>query len=197
MAPIRVGFQGISADTPKCWANFAHLPYFQKSSDYKIVALCNSSIESGKRAVEFHKLDPSIKLYASPEELAADPEVDMVVCSVNVAKHYNLIKPAILAGKLPVVEWPLASNVEQAEELTNLAKEKGLKTLVILQGRMSPVTKKVRQLIADGKVGDVLSVNLDAVGGYHGEDPIGVGGMYLSDRKVGGNMATIHFGHGT
>ncbi|RDW71653.1 hypothetical protein BP5796_07687 [Coleophoma crateriformis] len=195
MAPIRVGFQGLSADTPLCWANHAHLPYFKKTSDYQIVALCNSSRESGQRAAQLHQLDPHIKIYATPEALAADPDVDMVICSVNVGKHYDLIKPAILAGKLPVVEWPLASNLAQAEELTSLAREKGLKTLVILQGRLSPVTAKVRQLIADGRIGEVFSVNLDAVAGYHGEDPIGVGGMYLSDRKVGGNMATIHFGH--
>ena len=49
----------------------------------------------------------------------------MVVVSVKVPHHYDLIKPALEAGKDVFVEWPLAANLAQAEELTQLAKEQG------------------------------------------------------------------------
>lgn len=40
--------------------------------------------------------------------------------------HYDTIKPSLLKGKDVYCEWPLASNVEHAEELYALAKEKML-----------------------------------------------------------------------
>src|SRR5947209_1534775 len=129
MAPIRLGFIGLTA-TPGAWANIAHLPYLSQSSKYKIVALANSSVDSAKAAIKAHSLPEDVKVYGSPADVAADPDVDMVVVSVNVAQHYKLIKPALEAGKMAYVEWPLGNNTAEAEELTELAKKKNLKTVV-------------------------------------------------------------------
>lgn len=49
--------------------------------------------------------------------------------------HYDLAKPALLAGKDVFLEWPLASNLLQAEELIAIAKSKGSRVIVGLQER--------------------------------------------------------------
>jgi predicted dehydrogenase len=49
--------------------------------------------------------------------------------------HYELVKPAIEAGKDVFVEWPLGNGIAQAEDLAKAAKAKGIKTAVGLQGR--------------------------------------------------------------
>lgn len=45
------------------------------------------------------------------------------------------------------VEWPLASNMAQNEELVKLAKSKNVKTIVGLQTRADPLVIKIKQLV--------------------------------------------------
>jgi predicted dehydrogenase len=151
MAPIKIGFIGLSSS--QSWAVWAHLPYLKNNSKYELVALCNSSVDSAKAAITNHGLPPTTKAYGSPEELAADPDVELVVCSVRVDKHYDALMPALKAGKHAFCEWPLAKDAAQAEELIKVAKEKGVKTLVGLQAGVSPTLLKLKQIISEGKIG--------------------------------------------
>ena len=86
MAPIRIGFVGLTAN-PGSWAGSAHWPYLAQSSKYKIVALANSSVQSAEAAIKAYSLPAHVKAFGSPADIAADPDVDMVVVSVNFAKH--------------------------------------------------------------------------------------------------------------
>jgi predicted dehydrogenase len=202
MAPIRVGIIGLASATGEVtaspgdgWAASAHLPYLVKSPHYEVVALCNTSIESAKTAVKRHNLPASTKTYGSPEDLANDPNVDLVVCSVRVDRHYKVIKPALEKGKDVFVEWPLGANLQEAEEMAAIAEKSGSKTMVGLQGRASPQVQKVRELLKSGRIGDLLSstVTADAGGMLGPVEPPGID--YLAKKAVGGNMLTILFGH--
>lgn len=68
--------------------------------------------------------------------MAADPNVELVVVSVEVRKHYQLAMPALRAGKDVFVEWPLGVSVQQAKEMVRVAEEKGVRNMVGLQGRL-------------------------------------------------------------
>lgn len=82
-----------------------HMPYLLQSPQYQIVALCNSSVEAAQAAIKAHGLPESTKAYGNPEDLARNEDVELVVCSVNVKKHYEVVKPALLEGKDVIVEW--------------------------------------------------------------------------------------------
>ena len=161
MSLIRVGFIGLSASGS--WAAGSHYPYLKDSTKFRIVALCNSSKEAAQAAKEKYNLPATTKTYDSPADLAADPDIDLVVCSVRVDKHYETLKPCVEAGKDCFVEWPLASNLQDAQELARLSKEKGCRTMVGLQARQSPVVKTVKNLVDSGKVGKVLSSTVVSV----------------------------------
>ena len=141
MPPIRVGLIGLAATTDisltGAWGVNAHLRSIQCLDDYELVAVANSSVESAQKSIDYHELPSSTKAYGSPEDIAADPNVDLVVVSVSVSKHYELAKPAIQHKKDIFVEWPLAASPALAEELTNLATANGVRTIVGLQGRSS------------------------------------------------------------
>jgi predicted dehydrogenase len=172
----------------------AHFPYLLASPHYEVVALCNSSVESAQAAVKRHGLSPSTKTYGSPEDMANDPDVDLVVCCVRVDRHYNLMMPSIKAGKDVFVEWPLASNFEQAEEMHDAAKKSGSKTIVGLQARPSPYVQKVKELVKNKAIGDLLSSNLTLEFGLPGDvEPPATD--YMTKKEVGGNLLTILFGH--
>lgn len=103
--------------------------------------------------------------------------------------------PALLAGKDVIVEWPLGANLKEAEELTLIAKETGAKTAVGLQARFSPAVTKVRELLADGRIGSVFrSTFVGAVGLYSGTESVRA--EFLMEINTGGNLVTIHHGHG-
>lgn len=172
MAPIRVGFLGLSKAG---WARGAHLPFLKSSEKYQIVAICNSSVKSSKEAIKLYDLPAETKAYGDPEgkspsarccghvnnakkDLAKDPNIDLVVCSVRVDRHLPTISPSLKAGKDVYVEWPLGKDLAEAEELLRLKNEGKVKHATVgLQARQAPIIKTVKKLIADGEIGKVLS----------------------------------------
>ncbi|KAI1855808.1 hypothetical protein JX265_012071 [Neoarthrinium moseri] len=190
--PIRVGILGLSAGGS--WAVAAHLPYLNSSAKYSITAVCNSSVESSKAAIEKYGLPSSAKAYGRPEDLAGDADVDLVLCSINVALHHPALLPVLKAGKDVYCEWPLGSNLKQAEELNRLAKENGCKTIIGLQGGQCQVVNTLKEILAQGRIGNILSSTFAGAAQYVGpeeqEDK-----AYFFQAGVGGNLATIFFGH--
>lgn len=61
MAPIRVGFIGLSSN--RGWARNAHFPYLDASGDLQITAIRNSTLESAHKSIEVYKLPAEIKAY--------------------------------------------------------------------------------------------------------------------------------------
>jgi predicted dehydrogenase len=195
--PIRVGFIGLSSNVSSslggAWGRNAHLPYLKQSQKYTIVALCNSSVDSAKKAIEAYGLDASqVRAYGDPTSLANDPDVDMVVCSVKVKEHYTLIKPALEAGKMVFCEWPLASNLAQMKELVDIAEQKNCKTISGLQGRMGEYVPAIQSFIGEGegRFGKLLSTSLEAYGMIHGM-ATPASAKYLMEKESGGNLWTI------
>lgn len=201
MAPIRVGIIGLSTAEnlhgPGSWAVLSHLPALQQLRDeYEIVAIANSSIDSAQRSISAYGLSPSTRAYGSAEDIAKDPDVDLVVVSVRVQKHFELAKPALLQQKNVFIEWPLAANTAQVEELGELAKAGGVRAIVGLQTRAAPMIRKVKDIIASGRIGRVVSSSLAFCSTRHFLDPWPENMAYLLDNSSGGNEYTIMFGHG-
>jgi predicted dehydrogenase len=197
MAPIRLGVIGLTT-TPGAWFNNAHLPYLSSplsKSKYTITALSNSSVASAKAAIKANGLPSTTAAYDSPEALAADPNVDMVIVSVNVTKHYELIKPALLAGKMAYVEWPLGQTTKQAVELLELAKEKGVKTAVGLQAAQHLGVREIKRLIAGGEFGRVISSGVVSEANGFALETLPEKYKYFGQREVGGSWLEIWFGH--
>jgi predicted dehydrogenase len=63
-----------------------------------------------------------------------------------------------------------------------------------LQGRQATSVKKIKELIEGGRIGEVLSSTWQGQGTNAGPT-VTEGREYISDRTIGGNLVTIHFGH--
>lgn len=199
MAKIRVGLIGLGSHknslAPGAWGALAHLAPLRDLPEYEIVALANSSVESAQKSIAFHGLPAGTKAYGSPEDLARDPDVDLVVVSVNVGKHFELAKPALENKKDIFVEWPLGASLEESEELTRLAQANGVKAIVGVQARASPVVLKLKELVASGKIGRVVSSTVIGHTSAFPHDTWITGAEYYLDFKSGGNEYHILFGH--
>ncbi|KAF2035983.1 oxidoreductase family protein [Setomelanomma holmii] len=196
MAPIRVALVGLSASAKTSWAADAHLPYLLSErgrSHYKLVALLNSSVKAAQATQQEYKLDPSIKTYGDPDDLAADPNVDLVVVNTRVDVHFSTAEPSIRAGKPVYIEWPLTENFQRALELT---KSRGLSNSIVgLQGRVTPLILRIKQILAEGAIGQVYNSEVKAYGTLLERDALPESLLYFADRKVGGHPINIHYGH--
>jgi predicted dehydrogenase len=65
--------------------------------------------------------------------------VDVVVITVKVPAHAQLVQAALAAGKHVYCEWPLARTTEEAESLVALARAAGVRHTIGLQARHAPV----------------------------------------------------------
>ncbi|KAL0765926.1 hypothetical protein CaCOL14_011668 [Colletotrichum acutatum] len=198
MAPTRIGIIGLSSTATTAWASSAHLPYLlspRGRAKYTITALCNSSVEAAQRAVKAYNLPSSTKAYGSPADLAADPDVDLVVVSTRVDQHYDTALSSVEAGKSVYVEWPLAQDAKRAGELADAARRSGARTVVGVQGRFAPSLLKVKEILEEGRIGKVLSSEVRAAGGSLDRNVLPVGLKYFTQREIGGNVITIGFGH--
>ena len=200
--PLRTALIGLSSTAITSWASVAHLPGLLTPtgrSKLPIVALLNSSVDAAKSAIQTYKLAPDTKAYGSPEDLANDPDVDLVICNTRVDKHFETILPSIKKGKDVFVEWPIASNLADIDTLVEEAKKSGSRVAVGLQRRWTPPAVKLRELLKDGvngkKLGKLLSVDVRAYGGTMDRDVVPEGLSYFLDRKVGGNVVVIGNGH--
>lgn len=111
MAPTRVGIIGLRAVvqdgyTPGTWG-LQHLHALVASPHYEVTAVGNTTKESAQKVIEVHNLF-NAKAYGSPEDIAADPNVDLVLVSVDVNKHVVLMEPALKQKKNILVEFPVA-----------------------------------------------------------------------------------------
>lgn len=200
MAPIRVGLIGLGAKeaglvSVGSWSASALLPSFLLSPHYELVAVCNSTVESARRSIEFHKLGSTVKAYGNPEDIANDPNVDLVAVSINVQRHYAVTKPALLAKKQVFVEWPLGASTAEAEELTKLAKDAHLKTVVGTQFLSDPAFAKLKELVDSGVIGKITSTEAQIAPNYGPPDVWGYDATYYLDLKTGGNEFHIAMAH--
>jgi predicted dehydrogenase len=119
--------------------------------------------------------------------------VEATAVAVRVPKHYVLTRNALEAGKHVYCEWPLGATLKETEELAALARKMKVHTMVGLQRRASPAYMRMRELVQEGYVGKVLSVNMTQMG--DGVLTRTADRTWQRDASLGANTLTITFGH--
>jgi predicted dehydrogenase len=107
---------------------------------------------------EFARRYPNAHTTGDFAELIAADDVEAVVIATPVPTHFPLAKAALEAGKHVFVEKPPAMRVAEMEELIAIAEARGL---VLMPGHLllyHPGVQKLKELIEDGELGDVLVV---------------------------------------
>ncbi|MEU7691830.1 MULTISPECIES: Gfo/Idh/MocA family protein [Microbispora] len=186
---IGVGIIGLGANGS--WAERSHLPALRAVPGYELRALSTSSKESAERSGHKHGVS---RTFGTAAELAACDEVDLVVVAVKVPHHRELVRTALDAGKSVLCEWPLGNGLAEAEDMARQARDRAVPTIVGLQARSHPALAYLRDLVADGYVGEVLSTTVVGSGGAWG-GTVGPGDHHVLDAANGMTLLTIPFAH--
>jgi predicted dehydrogenase len=99
--------------------------------------------------------------HASYEALVEDPDVDVVYVSTPHPLHHEDALLALRAGKGVLVEKPFTMNAAEAEELVTTARDAGLFLMEAMWTRCLPHIGEIRQLLAEGALGEVVVVAAD------------------------------------
>lgn len=125
------------------------------AEEHKVIAVAARDF---KRADDFAKLHNIPTAYASYEELAKNPEIDVVyVGSVN-PEHLEISKLMLSNGKHVLCEKPLCLNKKQSTELIEFAKSKNLFLMEAIWSRFFPAYTYLKEQIVNGSLGEIQSV---------------------------------------
>jgi len=185
---LGVGIIGVSPQ--RGWAATAHVPALRALPNYEIRALTAHNAESARSAGEAFGVGA---VFSDHNEMLTKADIDVVAVTVKVPHHRELVHAALAAGKAVYCEWPLGRHLDDARAMAALAAEKGLRTVVGLQGRRAPAIEFVRALVVDGYVGDVLSTTM--VGLSIPGDVVVAANAYMLEGANGANLLTIAVGH--
>ncbi|MFC5653603.1 oxidoreductase [Paenibacillus solisilvae] len=124
-----------------------HAPVISSVPELKLAAVVQ---RSGNTAKEIY---PWVQIVRDAGELNADPSIDLVVVTTPSTDHYSFTKAALLAGKHVVVEKPFTTTTAEADELIELAREKGLVLSVFHNRRWDGDFLTLSQVVKQGILG--------------------------------------------
>lgn len=115
------------------------------------------------RREETKKRFPGIQTSADISEALSNADVDAVVIATPTRSHFEMARKALDAGKHVLVEKPIATSTEEAEELGRLADKAGLVLMVGHVFLFNPGVRRVRELIVDGSLGRIYYASMTRV----------------------------------
>jgi predicted dehydrogenase len=106
---------------------------------------------------------PAARSTTRIDDLCADPTLQAIYLATPVSTHYELARRALCNGKHVLIEKPLATTVQQAEDLAQLAAANGLTLMVGHTFVFSPPVRKIKELIDAGIVGPIYYIETTRV----------------------------------
>jgi predicted dehydrogenase len=188
---IRVGIVGATV-TPggSGWGASAHVPALKALPHYELTAVCTAHEETARASAAAFGAPRAFHRFG---DMAAHPDVDLIVVCVRVPGHRELVMAGLQAGKPVLCEWPLGANLAEAEEMAGLARQRSLTSVVGLQARSDPTIRYAADLIRAGHIGEVLTAHLSV--SAHAQLQRGPGRIWQGVRAHGANPLTIAGGH--
>ncbi len=131
------------------------IPAMQKSRNGLVRALASRSPEQAGEVAEKNNVE---LLYDSYDKLLDDPEIDAVYIPLPNHLHRPWTLKALRAGKHVLCEKPLACDASEAREMVSAAAAEGLTLMEALMYRFHPRSQRIKETVAEGKIGSVCLV---------------------------------------
>ncbi|XP_073512568.1 trans-1,2-dihydrobenzene-1,2-diol dehydrogenase-like [Phyllobates terribilis] len=133
---------------------------------HQVAAVAARDLERAKGFAQNHNIP---KVYGTYEELAKDPDVDIVYVGAIHPAHRDLVLLFFDQGKNVLCEKPMAMNLTEVKEIISAARKHNVFLMEAFWSRFFPVYEEIRSLIHKKVIGEVnvvraeFGVNLLAV----------------------------------
>ncbi|KAA9150367.1 MULTISPECIES: Gfo/Idh/MocA family protein [Microbacterium] len=129
---------------------------FRNSNDWNLAAICDLDIDRARRVAESVGGAP---ITTSLADVLSDPLIDAIAIATPAGTHHRIVMAALDAGKHVIVEKPLADSRAAGREMVSRAAERGLVLMADHTYCYTPAVLKIRELISEGFLGDILFVD--------------------------------------
>jgi predicted dehydrogenase len=126
------------------------------SVDWELAAVCDLDRDRAARVAESVGGAPVV---TDVDDVLTDPMIDAVVIATPARTHHELVCRALEAGKHVMVEKPLAADRESGAQMVELARDRGLVLMTDHTYCYTPAVLRIRDLITEGALGDILYVD--------------------------------------
>lgn len=149
---IKWGFIGCGAVTEKKSG-----PAFRKAEGSDVVAVMRRDAVKAEDYARRHKI---ARWYDNAHDLINDPEVNAVYVATPPGSHAEYAIASMRAGKPVYIEKPMAASYEECIQINRVSEETGVPCFVAYYRRTLPYFNRVKQIIDDGLLGDISTVQI-------------------------------------
>jgi len=144
---LRVGVIGCGYWGPKLIRNF------MTCSETELMWACDVD---EKRLDKISSLYPGVQRTTQLDDLLADTGLDGVAIATPVNTHFPIAKACLISGKHVLVEKPLASSVQEGEELVQIARKNNLQIMCDHIFCYTGAVRKIKEVIQSATLGELL-----------------------------------------
>lgn len=157
MKQMNIAYVGFGKST-----NRYHIPYVKTRENIKIARVVNRTL--GKNPADQAALEATGTIFSTDiNDIITDKTIDLAVIVTPAMAHFETSKQLLLGGKNVLCDKPLVETRQQAQELIDLANEKGLFFMPFQNRRFDSDFLTVKKVIEAGYLGDLvdITVNMD------------------------------------
>ena len=162
------------------------IPGMMLSENSELVAVMDTNFEAAQKVKEEFGAKYA---FATVEEVLALEEIDAVYIATPVFCHKAQAIAAADAKKHILLEKPMGLTVADSVEIAEYCKAKGVKLGVGLMMRFSAYHQKIKALIAEGAIGEIVSMRAQFTCWYPE-----IEGSWRQTKKYGGGGALMDLG---
>lgn len=152
MDTIQWGFIGCGEATEKKSG-----PAFAQVKGSTVVAVMSRDKKKAQSYAERHGI---AKWYTDAQELVDDSDVNAVYIATPPSSHATFAIMAMKAGKPVYIEKPMAASYEECARINRISEQTGVPCFVAYYRRYLPYFQKVKELLKQGEVGNVINVQI-------------------------------------
>jgi predicted dehydrogenase len=129
---------------------------FRASPDWDLAAICDLDVGRARRVANSVG---DVHVTPSLNDVLTDPSIDAIAVATPARTHHPIVLAALDAGKHVIVEKPLADERRRGLEMVTRARANGLVLMTDHTFCYTPAVLKIRELIAQDFLGDILFVD--------------------------------------
>lgn len=134
-------------------AQVRHIPEYAANPDAELAGYFDLNLERAEQLAHLY----GGKVFASYQDLLADPSIDAVsVCTAN-SSHAEISIAALRAGKHVLCEKPMATTQADCDAMVQAAEESGRYLMIGQNQRLAKAHVKAKELIDSGLIGEIIS----------------------------------------
>jgi len=138
-----------------------HARVYSELPQVNLVAVCDINKNEGEKLAKKH----NCLFYDDYKKMLTEQKIDAVSIAVPISLHRRVACDVLDRGVNILLEKPIAANLIEAKDIINKAKGRNLKLMIGHIERFNPAIQRMKELIVDNRLGNIISVNIKRVGG--------------------------------